>query len=445
MATSSTRQRENESEAKGPTLSPVTNTEGDENEEGGVKLAVLELCKRRWEMNSYDWELEVLPRAAIGEISKTPSINSYDSQLLLIAENWIRWLQLFSSLEVGEPSPEDPKPFALTRLNHLITRCHNLIYEHYTNYSRNSRSQEKPPLYPETRKAIETDVDLARSLMSKLAIWSFGAWLACINHRNVFSDCGKPDLYNVDFDKMEVEYVFFIDKGEAERSVIHNGIGMLFPGAQSGEFCVHRMRHDNRVLSRTLGVWDHVSERYHSGTSYTRYYSSDGDEDSNNEHNSSNDKEDSYDDRDSNKCNSSNDRDDYYGSGDSIGVLDREDIPRTDESGFNPGEQRRTSHLLDESGASTTIDSDTTRLNPSPAVDSMNLRVTELENRMSKLQDEIRQVNSYMNNTMEMIERMTVSSENMAETAEAMVASMAQLIGPVLRTARGYDYYGTPY
>ncbi|KAJ8126406.1 hypothetical protein O1611_g7232 [Lasiodiplodia mahajangana] len=95
-------------------------------------------------MDSHEWELEVLPRDAAAEIRKTPSNNRYDSRLLLIAENWIRWLHRISPLEVGEPSPENPWPFALTRLDHLIIRCHNRIYEHYANYLCNGRIGHVP-------------------------------------------------------------------------------------------------------------------------------------------------------------------------------------------------------------------------------------------------------------------------------------------------------------
>ncbi|KAI0096125.1 hypothetical protein GGR51DRAFT_544292 [Nemania sp. FL0031] len=312
------------------------------------------------------------------EIRKAPHSTKYDGRFLLVVENWIILLTRYSSLEYDTPSPENPWPFALTRLNYLIKRCQKILFDSEEWYYMDDRFEDPRPelLSPWAQPAIENEVEMARLVIGELLLSKFGSWLADINQRNIWNFGNGRPFYNVDYDNMDLEFVTFGPGGIIYHIRSYLEIGLLFLDERTKELSGYSMRNMNERPFIAFGIGGDGHDQYLFQDDDDDYDDFDDDDDESYTLGNDSDRDDNDGDSKSNIATNGG----SSGNSDSdMSFFELNDMQRSNASGITPEE-------LDKSGSPGMIDPGATKPLTRLEIESMNLRFAELENRMLRLE-----------------------------------------------------------
>ncbi|RWA13915.1 hypothetical protein EKO27_g1178 [Xylaria grammica] len=207
-------------------------------------LHIMGLCRRQKGVSISEWEHQLIPLDLGIKIRENPCIDNFDAQFLLVIEAWHIILRDVTVLENDDSPASGYWPYALTRLNHLIMRCHDRIYRYYmldpgvyrSDPDHSTTSVDdigQGSIDDRGRGVIETDIALARMVVVEFLSVRFGAWLDGISkgegENAHFSK--RRASFNVDFTTMDLEWATANIDGSLEHVWAKLPIQMLFPEA----------------------------------------------------------------------------------------------------------------------------------------------------------------------------------------------------------------------
>ncbi|KAJ2985785.1 hypothetical protein NUW58_g5349 [Xylaria curta] len=234
----------------------------DKAEEPAQKLEEVQgLAARRDEMTNDEWITELVPVDAQKAITRKPCTDEYDpptaSHHRGLAHICWQYLASFSpsfgnfwSIEL--PFQAGIWPYALTRLNHLLMRCHDLINSYRLGIPEVRRLKHDHVTHDVDRKGrgiAATDVTLARLVVVELISLEFGLWLVSLWSDNAeviatrfFSRRGS---FNADFGRMDIEWGV-VGAQATQHTWSDLPLNKLFADMEPGDFNGLRLRTQQR-------------------------------------------------------------------------------------------------------------------------------------------------------------------------------------------------------
>ncbi|KAI1191806.1 hypothetical protein F5B17DRAFT_381104 [Nemania serpens] len=224
------------------------------------------ICQGRCEKTAHAWETNIISEPDREAIRQRPCIHKFDAFLLILIESWFMVTNKLAPLESGDASTDGYWPYAMTTVNHLVMRCHNIIYRHYMCFPRFRRYDgiHVTRSVDSTGRGVpESDIAVARLAIVELASVNFGPWLEKFEDGDVVKFRDRLTSFNVSFKTMDIEWVFVDDNGDFQHLWAGLPLGRLFPTAKVSpeEFSGQALQKKQRSKPLTyFGKWSDVDD-----------------------------------------------------------------------------------------------------------------------------------------------------------------------------------------
>ncbi|KAI1119296.1 hypothetical protein F5Y14DRAFT_446509 [Nemania sp. NC0429] len=211
---------------------------GDESGESSRRPVpdIPKLCQAKEDTIAGIWENLILTLEQRKRLRKQPWLNSFDAELLLLAEAWYISLGKFVLMESEDPFTQGYWPFAMVSMSCLIMTCHDFIYRSYMRFPGFSQADSTQATHSTDsmgRGVPESEIATARAVITELASVNFGVWLEKYEDDDAAKFRNRRSSFNVSFIQMDIEWALVDNNGDFQHIWASLSLVKLFPEAKT--------------------------------------------------------------------------------------------------------------------------------------------------------------------------------------------------------------------